>query len=881
MHVVLTKTELPRLRGLGYEVYNPPYNSDVYDQSANLNWEREQPSTLPPDVFEELSRYNFFYNRITPRIAELLNEYFGTIIVTINPDWLTEILKVYKGRVIYRVYGQLGTLSEALQDRRIFRNIETRDNFWVVPHAEEAVRDEHDWLRHRMVVVPYTLPLDIFNHRDTWGTAGSMIPEVMASCPNIANPYYRAHYKHVRAHFPQPELRLYGVQPRSVTDPRVVGTIPRPTLLEKYKRSAGYIYTYEESSVCYLPPIEMMTVGGPVLYRDGSLLARYFGKNNPGVFRDPKEADRKLRRLLAQDQPFVHELIESQKPVRKIYDPDYVNPIFDREFSRLLNPTTQAPGRDVLVDPARAPSARSRVYVLFHFPGNIVQHSEGIYSSAEGIPRVVKKAVEALLEKTSHDIVVTAKAAQLPWVMGFFEHKAHPDRIRFQVVNPAGLAPRQERWVMRQYRATKKLIKRTAKFGYRQARLAFHRLKVHAYAPLPDRLKPFIKILLIPAKLALVATNKLSTQWPDLKEFLGKVARKLREKRAYLLSRIKDPLKRFIFYVRHYPAIQAINQDPGCACAIVPHYYHFPESIGLKRKTILYLPDFMPHLVPEGFSGWNEKLNTIIGRKLCRHVDAIFTNAQFTKSYLPETRLQVAPSKVEVLPLPLLIQNKGDVDDLQRTQLEAKFGKSPYLFYPTQNRPNKQIAFLLRVFAKVRVEFPDLKLVLTCRMSDYLPAQEAFETLRLKESVIFAQRSSDAALSWLYRNAHALCLTSTMEGNFPPQALEALTFGTPIVATRLPFFSEALGDDSQGLQLCEPLNEEDFAAKLRFVLRNQEQARAQQARAFTLIMEKCSDEKFSAAFNSFVGRAIKGDFSTSSLARVSASKTGLAEGTSK
>src|ERR1700761_4686591 len=114
MHVVLTRTELPRLRSLGFEVFNPPYNSPVYDQSANLDWDRNQYTTLPSQIFEALCQFNFFYADIPPYIAQILNDYFDVIVVTINPDWLSSIMKVYKGKIIYRTYGQPYALAPEL-----------------------------------------------------------------------------------------------------------------------------------------------------------------------------------------------------------------------------------------------------------------------------------------------------------------------------------------------------------------------------------------------------------------------------------------------------------------------------------------------------------------------------------------------------------------------------------------------------------------------------------------------------------------------------------------------------------------------------------------------------------------------------------------------
>src|SRR5205823_5769956 len=101
-HQLLVNTELARLRQLGYEVFNPPYLSHVLDQSALTSWNRGQPSTLPPDVFERLASYNFFYNTLDPEIADILNDYFDAVIVTIVARWVMEILRVFRGPILFR-----------------------------------------------------------------------------------------------------------------------------------------------------------------------------------------------------------------------------------------------------------------------------------------------------------------------------------------------------------------------------------------------------------------------------------------------------------------------------------------------------------------------------------------------------------------------------------------------------------------------------------------------------------------------------------------------------------------------------------------------------------------------------------------------------------
>ena len=191
MHKVLTKTELPRLRQLGYEVFNPPYLSTIYDQSANMEWDKDQPSTLPAEVFQRLSQYNFFYNHIEPEIAELLNTYFDAVLVTISPHWLAPVLNTFRKKIIYRTYGQTYQICAHLDRVCVSSSIcWKRSEFYFVPFAEETLLGEHRWLTDRCTIVPYTLPDDIYGYENTWEHIEHN-GEIMVNVPNIDHPYYR------------------------------------------------------------------------------------------------------------------------------------------------------------------------------------------------------------------------------------------------------------------------------------------------------------------------------------------------------------------------------------------------------------------------------------------------------------------------------------------------------------------------------------------------------------------------------------------------------------------------------------------------------------------------------------------------------------------
>lgn len=783
MHKILVNTELPRLRQLGYEVFNPPYLSSVQDQSANLDWNASQPTTLPHEVFTKLSTYNFFYNPITTDIADILNKYFDTIIVTISPAWLAEVLKCYKGRVIYRVYGQHFLISQELAANRLIHNIVSRDNFWFVPHAAEAVKDEESWLREREIVVPYCLPDDVFAYTDTWKNAAPKWPKIAITCPNIKNPYFHAHYKLLQKNFGESYYRYYGVQMSKINDPRVVGTIPREELLACFQKSAGYLYTYTDERVCYLPPIEMMVIGGPVLYLQGSLLDYFFKDNAPGRCTSIEDARLKSKRLIQQDQAFIDEIIASQNEVRARYTPEHVWPQFDAAFTKILNEENTAPVW-LKAGEQKNHKKTKRIYVFHHFPGHPVVFQNGKYSAYDGIPRVVNHVVKILSSMPDVEVCVTARADQAAGINGYFRDQACRDRVSVICVDSENILldlPGDTR---------SNFKKQVAKIRQRIRDLP----KKIAKLIVPYRHRPAVKKVVARAY-----------------ELLQRV-------------RFKAAIKKDTWHVN------VINKDENCFAVFVPHYYLFPDALKLKKRTILYLPDYMPHFFHDsGEFVLNEGVHTRIGRLLAQKAEKVFCNSNFTKSYLPDCRLKVAQEKIHVSYLPCL-NAPTKIRDERPEGLSASIFEKPYLFYPTRPRPNKNLSFLLQLFDKFVSEGHDVNLVLTTAIDCDDKSVKAYRAMQHKDRVIFLDAVTDDMLSHLFRRAAMLCFTSLAEGNFPPQIHEALLYGTPIVAGRLGFITERIPENMQdALILCEPNNEREFIEGCKRALYEKEAVLAKQA----------------------------------------------------
>ncbi|QCG92189.1 hypothetical protein [Azospirillum sp. TSH100] len=373
-HKLLVGTELARLRALGYEVFNPPYLSHIPDQSVASTWDRNQPTTLPPEVFDKLSKYNFFYNSISPEIADILNSQFDAVVVTIVARWTAEILRVYDGPCIFRAYGQTHLLSDEFELCGVRPLIENRDNFHFCPHSDKTMEAEADWLRSRGTVIPYCLSEDIFQHRGIWAASTDRNDSILVTAPNIlGNPFHRAHYDFLKEFFHQKHFKYCGVQLVDIDDDHVVGSLERRKQIGMFADASGYLYTYRDPRVCYLPPVEMIVLGGPVAYLSGSLLARHIGKGGPGEAASVMDAHRIVNAFRAKDHVFIDEVRQSQQHIATLYDPAHVWPIFDREMARMIggrpaSGTRPQPGADgrrrfvrAFIDPAGQHSPAQRI----------------------------------------------------------------------------------------------------------------------------------------------------------------------------------------------------------------------------------------------------------------------------------------------------------------------------------------------------------------------------------------------------------------------------------------------------------------------------------------------------------------------------------------
>ena len=747
MHKVLRSTELAQLRALGYEVFSPAYLSPIYDQSADRTVDVDQPTTLPNEIFETLLNYNFFYNKITPEISEILNTFFDHAIVTISALWLQSFMEAYDGPIIYRVYGQPYSLSEKIIEFGFWEKLIARDNFCVVPFAAETLDREHAWFTALCEeAVPYQLADDVFTYTGIWHHTAHR-RRISTHIPNIENPYYAAAYSTFRAQYPQKIFEITGPQRTHPVDASIIGALPRAELLRSYATSSGFLYNYTDQ-VCYLTPIEMMEIGGPVLYAPGSLLARFYGGRTPGLVTNPIIGETKLKALLDSDNTFVSEIISAQEPVRRRYDRAIVQPQFAQVFTRLLD---EAP-------------PRKAAFTVQH---RVLRGAAGTYDTTTPPTRFA-----VLL----HD-------------SGMFERDG-PEAIAFDRIG----------------RAMERLIRSVAT-GTK------HRVLLTCLDP--------AKALMLDLFADLIATDRVELRTIPMP---GIPSTALAERIARL------------------DVIAELNRRSDVETILIPHPNRFPEALLCKAERITYVGEYQPLGERRYAFPFEREQDLEFEDVTCASLASsklIIASSDYTKRCIlaADSLGNKVEGKVVVMADAIASPNRVPLHTWREPEFNSRIAKRPFLFYPAVNAPSKNYAFMLQVFAAIRLQHPDLALVLTDALGRIPGVGELADLHNLKSHIIVFDDLKPCDIRWMYANAAVLCVTSEFEATPPQPIIEALKHNVPVVSTRLPAITDRLGDGADSLALCRSLDLGAFIDTLHNVLRNRAQVVDRQSRALSCLTD--------------------------------------------
>ena len=204
-----------------------------------------------------------------------------------------------------------------------------------------------------------------------------------------------------------------------------------------------------------------------------------------------------------------------------------------------------------------------------------------------------------------------------------------------------------------------------------------------------------------------------------------------------------------------------------------------------------------------------------------------------------------------------------DLDSLQRDnegiyahefiqKLHNEKGNNKYLLYIGVLEPRRNTLFLLEIFQKVLIEYPDTKLILIGKgKSDYVKqCMVLIHTLGIEDRVIYRDQMDQKYLRAVYEVSDAFVLPTRYE-IFGMVLLEAMYFGLPTITT-YNGGSSTLMDESNGVVI-KDMNSDIWSKKIIELLKNDEVRHAIGEAAHRTIAENYTwdslADKFLEAYN--------------------------------
>lgn len=195
-------------------------------------------------------------------------------------------------------------------------------------------------------------------------------------------------------------------------------------------------------------------------------------------------------------------------------------------------------------------------------------------------------------------------------------------------------------------------------------------------------------------------------------------------------------------------------------------------------------------------------------------------------------------------------------------EIRDKYGiTKPYLFFPTQIRPYKNVGVLIEALAKLVNDYPNLQLVLTGNPEDVPIVKKSIDKLGLSNRVKTVRNVSTEVLFSLYKYAEATPVPSLFEGGFPYQACEALYMETPVAMADIEITRERVASygfdlKDSGIEMFDPKDAEDLARALRSILDNRGAAVLRQ-KEFAEVLLNHSWEETVKAYNALFERNVR------------------------
>lgn len=285
----------------------------------------------------------------------------------------------------------------------------------------------------------------------------------------------------------------------------------------------------------------------------------------------------------------------------------------------------------------------------------------------------------------------------------------------------------------------------------------------------------------------------------------------------------------FWHYPRHLSALVK-NFDFFHVC---DHSYAQLVNVLPAERTGVLCHDtltFRPLLEPDRYPGsiWYKSLQRIVLNGLQKAAVVFYTTHEVRRQI--ERFELIDPARLVQAPLGIAPEFSPVSMPMDPTdqQVLAQIDNQPFILMVGSSTQRKRLDVLLDVFAAVRAQHPDLKLVRVGRIEDdWKPShREQINRLGIADDLIYLHGLQRSALAELYRSASLVLVTSDAEG-FGLPVIEALACGAIVVASDITVLREVGGSAAV---YCPVGDVQAWAETVTELLVNPTQAPAREAR---------------------------------------------------
>ncbi|MGD9505027.1 MAG: glycosyltransferase family 4 protein [Syntrophobacteraceae bacterium] len=184
--------------------------------------------------------------------------------------------------------------------------------------------------------------------------------------------------------------------------------------------------------------------------------------------------------------------------------------------------------------------------------------------------------------------------------------------------------------------------------------------------------------------------------------------------------------------------------------------------------------------------------------------------------------------------------------------------ETKYILYCGLVARAKGVHHLIRAFARITDDFPDVRLVVVGKWDspEYEGALKRMATAAgLAGRIAFTGRLPQEEVPAWMAGARAFVLPSYSEG-MPRVLLEAMAAGAPVIASNVGGVPELIEDGETGF-LVPPGDEALLAERMRWVLEHAEEAAEMAERARTFVMERYSVESYVRGYDGVFREALR------------------------